>query len=275
MGPAMDFAGKRVIITGASTGIGEELAVSLARKGARLTLAARSREPLKEVAARCVGAGGEALIVPTDVTDPNACGALVAESAERYGAVDALVCNAGLSMWARFEDVQDLGVFERIMQVNYLGAVYCTHYALPHLRKSRGLLVAVSSLTGITGVPTRTAYAASKHAVQGFFDSLRIELQGTGVDVLVISPGFVATGIRDRALGADGRPIGKSPRREDRGTMSLDECVREMVRAMEARQRELVMTRPARIGRFLKLVTPGLVDRFAARAVQGNSGSED
>src|SRR6201999_3177042 len=99
-------------------------------------------------------------------------------------------------------------VFERLLRVNYLGAVYCTHYALPHLKKTRGLLVAISSLTGKTGVPSRTGYAASKHAMQGFFDSLRIELLGTGVDVLVASPGFVDSGIKTRALGTDGKPRG-------------------------------------------------------------------
>ncbi len=256
-------------MTGASEGIGRELAVRLAARGERVVLAARGAAGLDETARRCGVRGGEALAVPTDVTDPAACEALVARALERFGQIDAVVHNAGVSMWARFEDVTDLSVFERLMRVNYLGAVYLTHHALPALRQTHGLLVAVSSLTGKTGVPTRTGYAASKHAMQGFFDSLRIELRGSGVDVLVVSPGFVATGIRARALGEAGAALGESPRDEATGaTMTVEECVSRMLRAVDRRDRELVMTRQARAGMWLKLVAPGLVDRMAERALR-------
>jgi short-subunit dehydrogenase len=261
--------GKTIVITGASTGIGEELAVALAARGAHLVLAARGKEGLERAASRCVHAGGHAIMVPTDVTDPEACRALIDRAVAEYGGVDALVCNAGISMWARFEEITDLSIFERLMKVNYLGAVYCTHFALPHLRRSKGLLVAISSLTGKTGVPTRTGYAASKHAMQGFFDSLRIELLGSGVDVLVVSPGFVATDIRARALGPDGKPLEESPREEKhRDTMNVHTCVGIIVKAMQKRSRDVVMTPAAKLGMVLKLVAPGLVDRIAARAVK-------
>ena len=264
----MDFRGKHVLITGASTGIGRELAVALARRGARLTVAARGRAALDETVRQIVAAGADALALPTDVTDPAACGRLVEQAVARFGGLDVLVNNAGISMWARFDEVTDLSIYEQLMRVNYLGAVYCTHHALPHVTKARGLLVAVSSLTGKMGVPTRTGYAASKHALQGFFDSLRIELEGSGVDVLVVSPGFVATEVRAHAFGADGKPLGASPRREDRETMPLEECVDLMVAAMERRRRELVMTRMARLGLALKLVAPSLVDRMTAAAIK-------
>ncbi|MEO7093247.1 MAG: SDR family oxidoreductase [Polyangiales bacterium] len=261
--------GKTIVITGASTGIGEELAVALAGRGANLVLAARGKEGLEEAARRCVNAGGHAIVVPTDVTDPEACRALIDRAVEAFGGIDALVANAGISMWARFKEVTDLTLFERIMKVNYLGAVYCTHFALPHLEKRKGLLVAISSLTGKTGVPTRTGYAASKHAMQGFFDSLRIELMDTGVDVLVVSPGFVATDIRARALGPDGKSLEESPREEKhKDTMDVHTCVAIIVKAMQQRTREVVMTPRAKVGLFLKLVAPKLVDRIAARAVK-------
>jgi short-subunit dehydrogenase len=264
----MDFRAKSVIITGASAGIGQELAVALAAQGARLTVVARRADALAETVERCKRAGGEAYAVAADVADPEACRRMVEAAVGKFGAVDALVNNAGISMWARFEEVTDLSIFEQIMRVNYLGAVYCTHFALPHLRKSHGLLVAISSLTGKTGVPTRTGYAASKHAMQGFFDSLRIELHGSGVDVLVVSPGFVATDVRAHAFGADGKMLGQSPRREDRAdTMSVDECVRQIVAVMSARRRELVMTARARFGLLLKLFAPALVDKMAAKAI--------
>jgi NAD(P)-dependent dehydrogenase (short-subunit alcohol dehydrogenase family) len=268
----MRFRDRNIVITGASSGIGAGLATALCAEGARVTLAARSREALDEVAAACRARGGEALVVPTDVTDPEQCRRLVDEAVRAFGGVDVLVNNAGLSMWARVDEVTDLSVFERVMKVNYLGAVYCTHHALPHVRRSRGLLVAISSLTGKTGVPTRAGYAATKHAMQGFFDSLRVELRHTGVDVTVISPGFVGTDVRAHALGGDGRPLGASPRDEARGTMSVAQCVSICVEAIASRRREVVMTAQARLGMFLKLVAPSVVDAMAARAIGDHGG---
>jgi short-subunit dehydrogenase len=151
------------------------------------------------------------------------------------------------------------------MRVNYLGGVYPTFYALPHLRRSRGQIVAVSSLAGLTGVPMRTAYAATKHAQIGFFDSLRVELRGTGVSVTVIAPYFVQSEIRRRSPGPDGRTVASSPVREGE-VMSAEECARLVVRAMERRQRMLVMSFKGKLGRWMRLVAPGLVDRMAAAA---------
>jgi short-subunit dehydrogenase len=257
------------VVTGASAGIGAALSLALAERGAKLVLAARDVAALEGVARELRGRGGEALVVRCDVAVQADCEALVKAAIERFGRIDIFVNNAGLSMWARFTEITDLSLFERLMRVNYLGAVYCTHYALPHLLATRGLLVAVSSLTGKVGVPTRSGYAASKHAMQGFFDSLRIELRGTGVDVLVVSPGFVATEIRARALGTDGRALGESPREERSGaTMSLEECTALIVDAITHRRRELVMTRTARVGQWIRLLAPSLVDRLAARAVR-------
>lgn len=259
---------KTFLITGASQGIGEAIAYAYASRGHRVALASRDEAALARVAERCARAGGEALVVPTDVTQEDACRRMVERTVERFGGLDVLVCNAGISMWARFRDITDLSLFERIMRVNYLGTVYSTYFALPHLERARGLVVGISSLTGKTGVPTRTAYAGSKHAMQGFLDSLRVELRGTGVDVTVISPGFVKTGIRERVLGPDGKPTGASPRDESKDTMSLEECTDVCVRAIDRRAREVVMTPRAKLGMWLKLVAPGVVDRIAAKAIR-------
>jgi short-subunit dehydrogenase len=267
----MNLANRSVVLTGASAGIGEELAVALAARGAHLAIAARGAAELEAVAERCRKAGGRAIAVPTDVTDEESCRRLVDRAVAEYGGVDVLINNAGISMWTRFDEVTDLSLFERIMKVNFLGAVYCTHHALPHVKRRGGLLVAVSSLTGKTGVPTRTGYAASKHAMHGFFDSLRIELRGSGVDVLIVCPGFVATDIRARALGAAGRPLTESPRDEGHDTMSAEQCVALMVDAIEKRKREVVMTARGKLGTVLKLIAPQLVDRIAARAVRERS----
>lgn len=261
------YAGKVVIVTGASQGIGKALAVELAGRKPRLVLAARDRPALEAVAATCEARGADTLVVPTDVAEEASCRALVAAAVERFASVDVLVNNAGMGMLARFEDVTDLSQYERLMRVNYLGSVYPTFHALPHLKRSRGQVVAVSSLAGLCGVPYRSAYAATKHAQMGFFDSLRIELRGTGVSVTVIAPYFVQSEIRRRSPGPDGRTVEVSPIRED-AIMSAEECARRIARAMERRQRMLVMTFKGKLGRWLGLAFPEIVDQLAAEAVR-------
>ena len=261
------FAQNVVVLTGASQGIGRQLALQLAAEGARLVLAARSEDDLKLAAAACRAAGGKAVAVPTDVGVEADCRALIDRAVAEYGRVDTLVCNAGISMWARFDELTDLAVVEQIMRVNYLGAVWCTHAALPHLKATGGRIVAVASLTALTGVPTRTAYAASKHAMRGFYDSLRIELDGSGVSVTVAYPGFVDTWVRRRALGPDGEPLGESPI-EEGSVMSPEKCAEIIREAATKRKREVVMTAKGKLGRWAKLVAPGLVDRIAARTIQ-------
>lgn len=256
-----------VIITGASKGIGAELARQLASRGAILALAARDRPALEQVAAECVARGARAEIFVTDVAVEDDCRKLVERTVAAFGRIDTLVNNAGATMWARFEDIRDMAILARIMQVNYMGAVYCTHYALPHLRASRGRLVGISSLAGRTGVPTRSGYAASKHAMTGFFDTLRIELADSGVAVTMIYPGFVSTGIRENATGPDGKPIAVSPVKEGE-VMTVEECARITLDAIEARKREVVMTARGKLGLVLKIFAPSLIDRIARRAIE-------
>jgi short-subunit dehydrogenase len=261
------YANKVVVVTGASRGIGRALCLELAAQGPRLVLAARDVAALEAVSADCRRRGSDSLIVETDVTDPLACRRLIERAAGHFGGVDVLVNNAGVGMVGRLDAVEDLSIYERLMRVNYLGSVYPTYYALPHLERSRGQIVAVSSLAGLTGVPLRTGYAATKHAQVGFFDSLRVELRESGVSVTVVAPYFVQSEIRRRSFGVDGRPLGTSPVREAE-VMTAEDCARRMVRAMEKRQRMLVMTFKGKAGRFLKLLAPSLVDRMAERAVR-------
>jgi len=258
---------KVVAITGASKGIGAELARQLAARGARVVLAARGEKELEEVAAQCRRSDAKVVTVKADVTNDRDCQAIVSGAVVAFGRLDVLVNNAGATMWARFEDIDDMSILKRIMDVNYMGAVYCTKHALPHLRDTKGLIVGISSLAGRTGVPTRTGYSAAKHAMTGFFDSLRIELDGSGVDVTMIYPGFVATGIRENATGPDGKPIMVSPVKEGE-VMSVEDCARRIVTAMERREREVVMTARGKIGLFLKLFAPSLIDRMARRAIE-------
>jgi NAD(P)-dependent dehydrogenase (short-subunit alcohol dehydrogenase family) len=261
------FKDKVVIITGASRGIGCELARQLADQGAWLTLAARNVERLEMVKADCQKRGGKAIAVRTDVNIPAQCADLIQKTLDEYGRIDALVNNAGITMWANFEAVSDLSIFEQIMRVNYLGSVYCTHYALPYLKQSRGRIIGISSLSGKAGVPTRSGYAASKHAMVGFFDSLRIEVATYGVSVTMIYPGFVASEDRARAFGPDGKPLEKSPVRESE-VMTVETCARLIIGAMANRKRELVMTLRGKLGQWLKLIAPGLVDRITSQAIK-------
>ena len=264
---AAPYAGKSIVLTGASSGIGRALALTLAAQRPRLALAARDTEMLADVADECRAVGAEAVVVPTDVSDPAAAAFLIETAASAFGGIDVLVNNAGISMMARFDEVTDLTLFETLMRVNYLGCVYLTHYALPHLKARRGQIVAMASLAGLTGVPTRTGYAASKHAVIGFYDSLRVELEGTGVAVTVVAPDFVQSEIHRRSVGADGRPIGKSPMQESR-IMTAEKCAALTGSAMEKRRRLAVLSARGRWGRLVRVVAPGFIDRIAARAVR-------
>jgi len=260
------FRNNVVVITGASAGIGLETARQLSAEGAALVLAARDPALLGAAAESCRALGARVLAVPTDVSDREQCRLLVEAAVAEFGGLDTLVNNAGISMHARFDELKDIEAAERITRINYLGSVFCTYYALPHLKRSRGRIVAVSSLAGKTGVPTRTLYAGTKHAMAGFFDSLRIELKRDGVSVTVVYPGFVATDIAERAIGPNGRPLGTRPVARE-AAMSVQECARLIVEATASRRREVVMTRRARIGQILKAFSPGLIDRIAERTI--------
>jgi short-subunit dehydrogenase len=262
-----EFDGKVIVITGASEGIGRALALALAPRKPRLVLSARNAERLETLAEECRAAGAEALPVAADVTVETQCRELIQRAVSAFGGIDALVVNAGATMWCRLECMEDLGVLEKVMAVNYFGAAYCTAAALPWLKRSRGRIVAVASVAGLTGVPERTGYSASKHAMIGFFESLRIELDGSGVSVTVIAPDFVVSEIHRRALGADGTPLGETPMQEGR-IMTAKRCAELIVDAMEKRKRLLITSRRGRLGRWLKLFAPRLIDRIAKKAIE-------
>ena len=261
------FAGKTLLITGASEGIGKALALELAAEGANLVLLARNAARLEASVRECRARGAQAEAVAGDVTRREDCERSVARALQRFGGLDALVNNAGVTMWARFDAVHDFSVYERLLAINYLGAVHMTAAALPHLKAARGLIVAIASMAGLTGVPERTGYAASKHAMVGFFESLRIELAGSGVDVCVVAPDFVVTETHKRAMGPDGQPLGESPMQQTK-IMTAADCAARIIRGIEKRERLVLMTARGRLGRWLKLVAPSMIDRIAAKAIR-------
>ncbi len=259
-----------IVITGASEGIGAEMARQWAtrqRDGLALVLAARSVERLEAVAASCRSSGAQVLVQRCDVGVQVDCVALVAAAMQTFGRIDTLVCNAGMSAQALFADVTDLAWYESLMRTNHWGSVWCTHAALASIKATRGRIVAVSSLAGLVGVPGRTAYCGSKFAMTGFFEALRVELASAGVSVTIAYPGVVATQIRQRGFNARGEAAGTSGL-DERGAMSVEDCARLIVDGAEARRREVVMTAKGKLGRWIKLVAPGLVDRLAFNALK-------
>lgn len=259
------------VITGASEGIGAELARQLAarhQQGAALALAARNRDKLMAVGAQCEALGADVLCVPTDVTQESQCRALISAAVDRFGGIDCLVNNAGVSAHALFDDVcaADLHWYQSLMTVNFWGSVWCTHAALPHLKATRGQVVAVSSLAGLVGVPGRTADSATKFAMTGFFEALRTELRPAGVGVTIAYPGVVATGIRRSGLDATGRRTGRA-RTKEGGAMPVDACAALILDGMQDRAREVVMTTRGKVYRLLKLLAPGVVEKMALAAL--------
>jgi len=257
------FLRNSVIVTGASLGIGRQIALQLASQGAHLALAARSEQELSRVASLCRERGGEAVAITTDVSDEAQCKALIERAVAEYGQIDSLINNAGLGMWARFDELSSLSLLETVMRVNFWGSVYCTHYALPHLRATKGRIVVVVSGGGKFPSPGLCGYGASKHALVGFFDSLRIELKRSGVSVTAVYPDWVATGISGRALRANGKPAGEVNAHE-KGAMSPEVCAQLIVRAAAKRRREMISAK-MRFGLLMAPIVPCLVDGIAAR----------
>ena len=222
---------KVVIITGASSGIGKALAYELAHQGAKVVLAARNIEELLHIEQDLRQQGAEVLSVRTDVTKELACKELIEQAYARFGRIDALINNAGISM--------------------------------RDLLESKGSLVGVISIAGFIGLPGRTGYAASKFAVRGFLNTVRIENMKKGLHVMVAAPGFTASNIRKTALNANGRQQGESPRNENK-MMTAEKCAAIIVKGIRKRKREIIMTFvEGKLAVFLSKWLPGLVDRLS------------
>ncbi len=249
---------KTILITGASSGLGKALAIKLANKNPNIALMARNMADLKETAALCKHTP---LLLKGDVTSESDCGMTIAKTIHRYGRLDYLVLNAGLSMWSSFEALPDLSAIHQLIQTNYIGAVNCTYYALPHLKKTNGMITVISSIQGKIGVPYHTGYAASKHALEGFFDSLRIELNKQ-IAILMVSPGWIkGTELKKRALG---KQPGISSTQMKRA-ITLETCCNEIISAMLKRKRELIIPKKYFCLPFLKLIIPSVLDDILKR----------
>jgi short-subunit dehydrogenase len=252
------FKDKVVIITGASSGIGEATAREFAKQSSIVVLAARSEEKLKIITEEIEKEGGKAFYVRTDVCYEADCRNLIEKTVEHFGTVDILVNNAGISMRASFIDV-DLKVLHSLMDVNFWGTVYCTKYALPYLLKNKGSLIGVSSVAGFHGLPGRTGYSASKFAIHGFLETIRIENLKKGLHVMIIAPGFTTTDIRRRALLANGEEQGESPREEDK-LMPPEYVAKWVLKGIRKKKRNKILTWEGRLTALFQRIIPTFVD---------------
>lgn len=252
---------KNVIITGASSGIGKALVYEYYKRGYQITMAARNREAMEEIAKDLDPGQKDIFLIKTDVTSEADCRNLIEKSMARFGKIDILINNAGISMRALFNDLH-LDVMRKVMDVNFWGTVYCTKYAMPHLLASKGSLVGVISIAGYLGLPARSAYSVSKYAVRGFLDTLRVENLKTGLHVMTAAPGFTSSNIRMTALMADGSQQGETPRDES-NMMSSEEVAYHIARAVDKRKAELILTFvEGKLSVFLKKFFPRLIERL-------------
>lgn len=253
---------KVIIVTGASSGIGLAAVKEFAAQGASVVLAARNVSKLQELVQELENRYPQQqfLAVETDVQEEAQCKNLIEKTVGKFGKIDVLVNNAGISMRAMFRDLE-LQVIKNLMDVNFWGTVYCTKYALPYLLNVKGSVVGVISIAGFKGLPARTGYSASKFAVYGFMDTLRVEHLHDGLHVMIFAPGFTSSNIRNVALTADGSRQGETPRDEAK-MMSAEEVARRLVKGIRKRKAEIILTPIGKITVWLNKFFPRLVDRL-------------
>ncbi len=260
------FDGATVAVTGAAGGLGRALCERFGRAGARIVALDRDAQVLARAVEALRATGVDALACECDVTDEAACRRAIEAGGARFGGIDLLICNAGISHHGAFADtVPD--VIRRVMAVNFVGAMHCAHAALPALIARRGMVIAISSVAGFAPLLGRTGYAASKHALHGFFDSLRSEVSAAGVAVMLVCPSFIATDIDRHALDPQGRPY--------RGTKALagrpaaPEAIAARIYEAARRERRLLLPdRTARLAWWLSRLAPGVYARIMARRMR-------
>lgn len=259
---------KVVIITGASSGIGKACAEKFGKEGAKLVITGRNETNLQETALWLTNKGIEVLAVQSDVAIKEDCKRIIGETIAKYGKIDVLINNAGISMRAILNDT-DLSVIEQVMQINFYGTLYCTKYALPHLLKAKGSVVGISSIAGFVGLPGRTGYSASKFAMHGFLEALRTENLNTGLHVMIACPGFTASNIRNTALSANGNAQGESPREEDK-MMTAEEVAEYIYKGVVNKKRQVILTTEGKLAVFLSKFFP----KFIAKMVFNKMAKE-
>lgn len=256
---------KVVLITGASSGIGRALAFAFGQEGAHIVICARKADTLQAVQAELTQAGITVLSLTADVSVEADVKHLIEQTIARFNRLDILINNAGISMRSMLIDT-DPAVIQRVMDINFMGTVYATRYALPYIQQTKGSIVGISSIAGYRGLPVRSGYSASKFAMNGFLEAVRTELLHTGVHVLTACPGFTASNIRVAALDAHGQAKGETMRDES-NMMSAEECAGHILRAVKSRKRELILTTQGKLTVFINKWLPALADKLVFNAL--------
>ena len=262
------FQDKVVVITGGSDGIGKALIEGLIPRGAKVATCGRSHDKIYKLQMEYSNVLLHA--VACDVSIEEECRRFIDSTVETFGRIDILINNAGISMRALFADC-DTKVTRKVMEINFLGAVYCTKYALPSILENKGTIVGVSSTAGYRGLPGRSAYSASKFALQGWLESLRTELLHSGVNVMWVCPGFTASNIRLAALDVHGDARGETVLNEA-SLMSAADCARHILKAIERRKRTLILTFLGKVTVLINKVAPSLADRLTYKHYYNKKG---
>ena len=262
---------KVVIITGATSGIGRALAFAFGEQGSKVFITGRNIDALDQTVSELEK---KQIIVRGCLADAGVESdnqRMVEEAVKAFGKVDVLICNAGISMRALFEDL-GLETFRKVMDINFYGTVYAVKYALPMILESGGSIVGISSINGRRATPARSAYSASKYAMEGFLESLRTEVMKRGVHVLSVCPGFTASNIRNKALNAQGTSQQESPRDEQK-MMTSEEVAERIYKAVILRKRDLILTLQGKLAVFLNKIFPSMMDNLVWKVMKNEPDS--
>ena len=250
----MSLRGQIIAITGASSGLGQHLAQQAASRGMHLAIMARNDSKLHVLAKKI---GGDILVFSGDVTSEDDCKKFINATIDKFGSMDHLITNAGQSMWTNFDEIEQVDLFRKLMDVNFMGVVNCIHPSLDSLKKTSGQVVVISSIQSKFGVPAHSAYSASKHALEGLIDSLRFELQSSKINFMIVYPHWIrGTEMRQNALGSNGKKIGNQKRNHNKSSVSAEDCARNIIDALPKRRKSLFIPGKLKYLPALKLLLP-------------------
>lgn len=255
------FKDKVVVVTGGSEGIGKALVESLLAKGAKVATCGRNQDKLYRLQKDY--ASFPLTVSIMDVSNENDCRRFIEKAIDNFGGIDVLINNAGISMRAELKDA-NVDVIRKVMDINFFGAVYCTHFAMKSIIERKGTIVGVSSIAGYRGLPGRSGYSASKFALQGWLEAIRTELLDSGVNVMWVCPGFTTSNIRNAALNSKGEAQGESPMDESK-MMSAEDVAEIILHAIKKRKRTVVMTFTGKRTVFMNKFFPGLADKLTRK----------
>ena len=256
---------KVVVITGGSSGAGEALAYRFSSEGFNVVIGGTNLERLKKVQSKIQSSGSKCEYIVHDVSLEREVKKMIDHTIKSYGRLDVLICNAGISYRSVFENA-NLDVFEKLFRINFFGSIYSVKYSIPHLAKTNGSIIAMSSLNGFIATPTRSAYVSSKHAMQGFFDSIRLELMKKNIHVMVASPGYFESNFRKNTLKSDGNKEGNTSRYE-KGMMSTEVLADKIFHRYKNKKRDLIFTFRGKLAHLIKNWFPKLSDKLAYKEI--------